>query len=282
MEDHAKPAKLNFSLLIFFVCLLFTFLVWDRYVNSNEPLDRALVSHVVLIMGVLFSTASALFAWSLESRSEFFEREYRRRSVQLSLQINENKKAERTASAIYEAAHLMYSRLDLNGLCLLVMDLVKKVMGADEGSLLFLGPDNVLTLAASWGIPEETAKTIRVPLGERVVGRAAKLRRDYLIIEGLENYPEFSGIPSNPRIRSSIVCPLIYQNEVYGVLTLNRTVTLQNFSVDDLMNASVFTSLVALAVRNARLFKEVEERDQQLDATYERLAEIRDLINRLS
>ncbi|HTL49006.1 MAG TPA: hypothetical protein VL688_13175 [Verrucomicrobiae bacterium] len=85
MQNSRKPGPnvLRFSLLIFLICLLFTVLLWDRYFNSDSPLDRQLTSNLYLVMGTLFSIAAGLFTWSLESSRTYLEKEVARRTDEL-------------------------------------------------------------------------------------------------------------------------------------------------------------------------------------------------------
>ena len=86
----ARPSrKLHFSLVIFFVCLLFTAVAWDHYFNSAVQIDRRIVSNLVLVMGTLFSFSAGLFAWSLESRQSYLEKEVVRRTEELLRQEKE-------------------------------------------------------------------------------------------------------------------------------------------------------------------------------------------------
>ena len=66
LTKHRKT-KINFAVLIFFVCLLFTVSLWDYYFNSPREFDRLIASNLVLLMGILFSVAAGLFAWSLDA-----------------------------------------------------------------------------------------------------------------------------------------------------------------------------------------------------------------------
>jgi len=86
-----KPYQLNFPLIIFLVCELFTFVLWDRYFNSTNHFDRNLASHLILIMGTLFSLASGLFARVLESRRIYLEKEICARTNEVAQKEREAK-----------------------------------------------------------------------------------------------------------------------------------------------------------------------------------------------
>ena len=87
-KEKTLPRKLNqkrlhLSLLIFLVCLLFTFLAWDHYLNSNITVNRDLVSNLVLVMGGLFSASAGFLTHALETRRSYLEREVARQTGEL-------------------------------------------------------------------------------------------------------------------------------------------------------------------------------------------------------
>lgn len=265
------PKRLHFSVVIFLVCLLFTFLLWDHYFNSNEPFNRDLAAKLIFLMGLLFSASAGLFAWSLETRQEYLEREVQRKTEELSHKKQEARLAEAASCAIYQSCHILFSDVRMESILDSVMDLISKVFLADEGSLMLLDQDRKLYIAASRGIPEHIVSKIKMNIGERVAGRVAALKREFLIVDGLQNYPEFQGIDPNPLIKSSIVCPLIFRDEVLGVLNLNRKRNQVNFTVTDLMSATIFATLAAQAIRNARLYKNLEDKIRELEEVQEKM-----------
>ena len=93
LRKTAKAKQIKFSLLVLLVSLLFTFLLWDRYLQSDVPLDRDVASHLVLLMGSLFSLSAGLFAWSLERRHAYLESEVLKRTAELQNRNDELEKA---------------------------------------------------------------------------------------------------------------------------------------------------------------------------------------------
>ncbi len=144
--------QIRLSVAVFATCILFTIVLWNDFFNSSRPFDRDLAANLVLLMGFLFSAAAALFAWSLESRQEYLENEVRRKAEQLYQKNRETKNAEMASAAIYQACHLLFSEArgesPLEGL----MDLMVKVLRADEGSLMMVDETKHLYIAASRGI----------------------------------------------------------------------------------------------------------------------------------
>jgi transcriptional regulator with GAF, ATPase, and Fis domain len=273
-EESHRPRRVRLSLVIFSVCLLFTVMLWDFYFNSSEPINQVIAANLILSMGILFSVAAGLFAWSIESRHDFLEREIRRKTEQLHVKNQEGKKAEIASAAIYQSSHLLFSEVSVNHILHTVMDLMTKVMLADEGSIMLKNVKNELYIAASRGLKQDLEQQVHLRMGERVAGRAAKEKREFLLVDGLDKYPEFRGIEPNARIRSSIVCPLICQGEVLGVLNMNRTVNTENFTVADLLNVSIFAAQVAQALRNASLYENLKAMIDELQTVNQRMREL--------
>lgn len=99
-EKKGEGKKLHFSMLIFLVCLLLTFVAWDHYFNSSDPLDRAFVSNLILGMGILFSVCAGYLVWSLESGKAYLQNEVKRRTDELIQKEREAAASEaRTAEA---------------------------------------------------------------------------------------------------------------------------------------------------------------------------------------
>ena len=177
------------------------------------------------------------------------------------------KKELKTLIALYEASNAIFSTMELDKLLEVIMDMSQKVLGADEGSIMLLSEDKKLRIAASRGLASEVARQVQLEIGERVAGLVAKEKRGRLFINGLEKYEELKGISGKPGIRSSIVCPLLSQNELLGVLNLNRTTASENFTMADFQYASVFAAQASLAIQNAKLYSTLQEAYQRLEKT---------------
>ncbi|HLD49883.1 MAG TPA: GAF domain-containing protein, partial [bacterium] len=81
-------------------------------------------------------------------------------------------------------------------------------------------------------------------------------------------------VQSNPRIRSSIVCPLICQEELLGVLSLNRTTKRENFTVADLLSVSIFAAQAAQAIHNSSIYRALELKITQLEESNKRIRDL--------
>jgi transcriptional regulator with GAF, ATPase, and Fis domain len=279
-----KPGsgRLRFAISLSLIYVILGLFYGLYYFYKHSFLDPSITSHIIMGMGVLFSLAACLFAWAMDSRRNFLELEIKRKSQDVLIKNSETKKAEVAAAAIYQCSRMLFSQTKFEGLLENVMDLMGKVIYSDEGSLMLLDSNHELYIAASRGIPEMVARGVHIKIGQKVAGLVAQERRDFLIVDGLEKYPEFAGVEPNGRIRSSIVCPLVCQQELLGILSLNRTVTSENFTVADMIHVSIFASQVAQALRNAYLYQALESKVGELEEMNARLKHLQQQLQLLS
>ena len=229
--------------------------------------------NIEVIMATGFGTIESAVGAMKKGAYDFIQKPYNVEEIVALVEKAMEKNDLKTLIAIYESSRAVFSTVDLDELLELVMDLVQKSLRADEGSLMFLDDSQKLYVASSKGLDERVAREVHLGLGDRVAGLAAQQRRALLLIGGLEKYPEFQGIKGNDRIGSSIVVPLLFRDELFGILTLNRAKGRDNFNSSDLRLASIFASQVAQAVRNAKLFRVLETKVEELRKAYKTLEE---------
>ena len=123
-----------------------------------------------------------------------------------------------------------------------------------------------LTIAYSVGYPEETARSLRLKIGEALVGAAVAEGRPLLVndVTGDPRYRE-----AVPGTQSELVVPLRRKGKVLGALNLLSNMPGQ-FSKTDEDVLRQFAAAVSVAIENARLF----EREREYSDTLETLAEI--------
>ncbi len=123
-----------------------------------------------------------------------------------------------------------------------------------------------LTIAYSVGYPEDVAHTLRVAVGEGLVGAAVAEGRPVLVndVHGDPRYVE-----AVPGSNAELVVPLRRKGRVIGALNLLSD-TVGQFTVTDEAVLRQFAAHVAVAIENARLF----EHERDYTSTLETLAEI--------
>ncbi|HWR67817.1 MAG TPA: PAS domain S-box protein, partial [Desulfomonilia bacterium] len=102
-------------------------------------------------------------------------------------------------------------------------------------------------------------------IGQGIAGMAA-ITRKAIIIHDTAQDPRFEARDNKVSIGSILSLPMIYsRNELVGVLNLSHPEA-YSFEEDDLVVLSALLSPAALALRNARLMREVDEINKMLKA----------------
>ena len=172
-------------------------------------------------------------------------------------------------SALGEISQAVNSSLDLDEVLTTIVTRAAELSATDGGSIFVFEPDTgEFVLRTCSGTSEELAealRAIRIPLGDSFLGRAA--------INGMvRQAPDLEREAADPHIeqlllhgwRSMVAVPLRREGEVVGALTVRRR---SPGAVPDemveLLETLADQSTVAIA--NARLYQELEERSRQLE-----------------
>ena len=159
------------------------------------------------------------------------------------------------AGDLYQASQAVLATQELERLPEVIVEVARRVMHADDASLMLPDPAGRLYVAYSSSLVPEVRGAI---VGdERVASRIARNREPVLITKGLASDPRFSDIQDYKRVSSSIVYPLMAGERLVGVLNLNRADPDRPFRRGDVDRASVLASQALLALENSRLLRQM-------------------------
>ena len=125
---------------------------------------------------------------------------------------------------------------------------------------------DTLTIAYSVGYPDDLARTLRLKVGEWLVGRAVADGRP-ILVNDVHADPRY--VEAVPGSRAELVAPLRRKGRVIGALNLLSD-TPDDFTEIDEMILRQFGAHVAVAIENARLF----EQERAYAATLETLVDL--------
>jgi GAF domain-containing protein len=111
--------------------------------------------------------------------------------------------------------------------------------------------------------------------GQGAIGRAVETRGPVQISDLTQDKTYVSGVRDTVTTggyRALLAVPLISEEEVLGVLVVNRR-SPGAFSADTVQLLATFASQSALAMKNARLFSEIEEKSRQLEVASQHKSE---------
>jgi len=139
----------------------------------------------------------------------------------------------------------------------------KRVMKADTVSLLLPGVDGSLYVAHSVGLAPEIQARTRITPGQGIAGGIALSRRP-TIITGEATHKGGAALGNASRVRTSIVYPLVSEDQLLGIVTFNRLSLEQPYEQRDLDRAGALADQIVLAVENCRLAQQNAVTDKLL------------------
>jgi signal transduction histidine kinase/DNA-binding response OmpR family regulator len=174
---------------------------------------------------------------------------------------------ERTA--LFELSRTIFSTLDPAELVERLLPSAMRILRADDVSLMLLDGNRRLYIAKSTSLHGDVLAATSLALGERVAGRVAQQMEPAAINDDLAGDGRFAGVRSMRPIKAAIVCPLSVRGELLGVLNVNRVKLEARYTERERQSATILSSIVSLALGNARLHRELQARLQQISDTQE-------------
>ena len=239
---------------------------YPNYINGHEAVRSELAVPLVAknkIIGVI----------DIQSvKPAFFTEEHRRllRLVASRIAISiENARLytrvarqAQTLRILNEISRDLTSILNLDELLKRVGELISRVIDFQMFSVLLLDESGQkLTHRFSMRFNENVQLKHDIPLGRGLVGAAALQKEPVLVPDVLrdERY-----IRLNPETRSELCVPLIYKEQVIGVLDLEHT-RRGYFNEDNMRTIVTLAAQIAIAIENARLYERIAREEQRME-----------------
>jgi sigma-B regulation protein RsbU (phosphoserine phosphatase) len=170
-------------------------------------------------------------------------------------------------STLFELGREVTSVLDLEDLLAKIPQLIARLTRFSAFSVYLLDERRQdLRIAYAVGYPEEVLSTLRLPVGQGVVGAAVQEGRP-ILVNDIRREPRYKGPLRN--MLSQLAVPMRRKGKVIGALNLLNEAE-GAFTVQDEALLRQFAAHVAVAIENARLFKS----ERHYVDTLETLAEI--------
>ena len=174
-------------------------------------------------------------------------------------------------SALSEVSQAINSTLDLHTVLETIVAKAAQLSGTEAGAIYVLDERQEFQLRATYGMSEELIAAIRDMHAEisQAVGE---------LIEAHEpnQVADLRGLPPTPvndtilraGYRARLLVPLVRSGEVVGALVVRRK-TPGEFAASTVELLKTFAAQSVLAIQNARLFREIEEKSRQLQVASE-------------
>jgi len=168
---------------------------------------------------------------------------------------------------LYEASLDINAQLDMTTLLHKVVEHGAALIGALQGTLFLLQPDQTLELVVLHNLPVDFLG-VRLKLGEGLAGRAAQEGQPIMV----EDYQTWEGrSPAFVKLgaRRALSVPFKARNRVIGALNITDTEQRGEFSEDEMRLLSLFADQAAVTIENTRLYEEAQHRAEYLATTNE-------------
>jgi signal transduction histidine kinase len=151
--------------------------------------------------------------------------------------------------------------LELEDLLQALLSRTREILEVDTCATLLLDRErNELVARAALGIEEEVEQGVRIPVGAGFAGAVAASRRP-VILPDLDFAHVLNPILREKGIRSMLGVPLMVRDEVIGVMHVG-TLTLREFTDDDVELLQLVAERAALAIEKARVHEEMVRLDE--------------------
>jgi GAF domain-containing protein len=176
-------------------------------------------------------------------------------------------------TALGEVGQAVSSTLDLQTVLSTIVRHAVQLSGTDCGIIYeYDQPTQEFHLRASYQMEEELVQAYQATplrLGQGATGRAAETKVTTQIAD-LQQEQEFATRGLRPILsrlgyRSLLAVPLLLDQKIMGALTIYRRQT-GDFAPEIVKLLQTFATQSALAIQNARLFREIEDKSRQIEA----------------
>ncbi len=174
--------------------------------------------------------------------------------------------------ALSEVGRAVSSTLDLQAVLTSIASHAVQLSGTDAGAIYeFDEPTEEFYLRASHRMEQELVEALRanpIRLGSGTVGRAAATRAPVQVADILQEQEagETQGRRALRQLgyRSLLAIPLLREKQIVGGLSVYRKQS-GSFSAETVNLLQSFATQSVLAIQNARLFREIEDKGRQLE-----------------
>jgi GAF domain-containing protein/anti-sigma regulatory factor (Ser/Thr protein kinase) len=191
---------------------------------------------------------------------------------ELDERTNELTRSVGELKALGEVGQAVSSTLDLETVLTRIVSHAVQLSGTDGGAIYeYDEPSEEFHLRATDHMEEELINALRANpprLGDGVVGRAAASHEPVVVPNILEERayaPRMRQMLERFGFRASLAVPLLREDRIIGGLVVRRK-AMGDFRPEVIELLKTFATQSVLAIQNARLFREIEEKSKQIEA----------------
>ncbi len=194
-------------------------------------------------------------------------------TIQNARLYEETRRGAEEMAALREAAVEITSHLESERILIAIVQRATALLKGQSGALYRVDVDRqTLTVVVGYNMPRDvTGSTIR--FGEGLAGRVAH-KRQPMIVNDYRNWEGRASRYADDPFTAVIGVPLIWQDELIGVLDVLADVEQRKFDEDDTRLITLFAGQAAVALQNATLYEQLIRRMEEMSALHETAVDI--------
>ena len=183
-------------------------------------------------------------------------------AVQNARLYEASRNSARRHQALVKVAETINSSLTLSSVLNAVLDGIRDVMPYHLAAIMMPNPrTGVLEAVGSVGeLTEAQRRLLKVPMGHGVTGKVLETGKP-LVIQDVSKYRGY--IAGSKSTKCEAAVPLMRGDTVVGVLNVERS-EVNGFEDEDVELLMLFATQAAIAIENARLFEDQQNRVRQM------------------
>jgi signal transduction histidine kinase len=160
-----------------------------------------------------------------------------------------------TLQRLIDISRDLNSTLDMRALLLRIVQSARDLTDSDAASILLVEDTATLRFAAFCGPQVTELKNAEVPMTESLAGWVVKYNKT-AVIDDAQTDKRLYVIEPSSNIRSIVAVPMVFGDQVIGVLENLTHDEPKPFKSEDVETLETLSSIAAVAVQNARLFQQ--------------------------
>lgn len=179
----------------------------------------------------------------------------------LKERIEAQEKERQQLRALQDIGALINSSLNQSEVLNIVMDTIINLTGAERGFLMLMDEESgELDVVVARNIRRETVEEASFEISHSIVRSVAELGQP-VVTTNAQADPRFASQESviSYNLRSILCVPLQIKENVIGVIYADNRITTGIFNEDDRDLLTAFANQAAVAIENARLFRQIRD-----------------------
>ncbi len=255
----------------------------SRLFMQKDPIPGALAAHPVKHHNHVVGIFSLVYQEPHYFRAEEVRllrllADYMAVAIETARQYHETQQRLNEMSALYDLAKRVSFSLNLEEVLETTVQAMRRLFQCRAVSIALLEEEiGEIVIHTSVGIKDHWREKARLKVGQGVSGQVVATGETIYVPDTHED-PDF--IFFDPKLRSLIAVPLRYRDQVIGTLALDSYEP-HAFNVQDERLLTIAAAQVAVALENARLYEDLEDRAAKLQDANAQLEELNELRNEL-